>query len=409
MTPKSVSFTYNADSSPDTITRYDGPTTAPVLVDTTLYQKSTDGSGSGYDGMGRLTNMQQIFSSASDDYSYVYDAAGNITQMSSTADGTETYTYDAANELQSVTAPPSPTRATPTTPTAIARRRTTTRKPAQPGRITSCCSMGRTTTSTNAEGNRTAKFEYWEGADFKGSTVPEGATDITLYTWDYRDRLTQETMESTYGKRTEVVVYTYDYANRQIGRFDYIYGYGWPKSSSETQTVYDGQNPYLEVSVPTLGINIPTSGDYSSAKVPERYLYAKAVDQVLATDNCAGTVLWGLADQEGTIRNLVNNSGTLVTRAREIQQLRRADRRHGGRGRLPVRVRRDAVGPVRQPVRGRRGALQSVNRPAPPPRPDRLRLRHDEPDGLVRQRPHRPDRSHREKTPGRGPPARALT
>ena len=118
----------------------------------------------------------------------------------------------------------------------------------------------------NAEGNRVAKFEYWEGADFKGSTVPEGATNITLYTWDYRDRLTQETMESTYGTRTEVVVYTYDYANRQIGRFDYIYGYGWPKSSSETQTDYDGQNPYLEVSVPTLAVSRPTSGNYGTAR-----------------------------------------------------------------------------------------------------------------------------------------------
>ena len=148
VTNKYADFTNNADSSPDTITRYHGPTSAPVLVPTTLYQKSTDGCGSGYDGMGRLTNMQQIFSSASDNYSYVYDAAGNITQMSSTADGTETYTTMPPTSCKASQAPPSPTRATPTTPTAIARRRTTTRKPAQPGRITSCCSMGPTTTST---------------------------------------------------------------------------------------------------------------------------------------------------------------------------------------------------------------------------------------------------------------------
>ena len=288
MTPKSVSFTYNADSSPDTITHYDGPTTAPVLVDTTLYQKSTNGSGSGYDGMGRLTNMQQIFSSASDNYSYVYDAAGNITQMSSTADGTETYTYDAANELQSVTSATLPDEGYTYNSNGNRTQTDDNTETCTTGPDNELLFDGTYNYLYNAEGNRTAKFEYWEGADFKGSTVPEGATDITLYTWDYRDRLTQETMESTYGKRTEVVVYTYDYANRQIGRFDYIYGYGWPKSSSETQTVYDGQNPYLEVSVPTLGINIPTSGDYSGAQVSERYLYAKAVDQVLATDKLRG-------------------------------------------------------------------------------------------------------------------------
>ena len=158
------------------------------------------------------------------------------------------------------------------------------------------------------------------------------------------------------------MVYTYDYANRQIGRFDYIYGYGWPKSSSETQTVYNGQNPYLEVSVPTLGISIPTSGNYSTAQVSKRYLYAKAVDQVLATDNCAGSVLWGLADQEGTIRDVVNNSGTLVTHVK-YNSFGEPIGGTAARGRLPVRVRRDAVGPVRQPVRGRHGAC-TIRQPA---------------------------------------------
>ena len=257
--------------------------------------------------------------------------------MSSTADGTETYTLDAANELQSVTKASLPDEGYTYDPTAIARRRTTTRKPAQPGRITSCCSMGPTTTSTTRRETAPRSSSIGRGPTSRAVLDSGGELNITLYTWDYRDRLTQETMESTYGKRTEVVVYTYDYANRQIGRFDYIYGYGWPKSSSETQTVYDGQNPYLEVSVPTLGISIPTAATTAPRRFLERYLYAKAVDQVLATDTCAGAAgPVGPGDQRGD--DLRRGQTTAARRhAREIQQLRRAD---GGTGpwRLPVRV-----------------------------------------------------------------------
>jgi hypothetical protein len=43
-----------------------------------------------------------------------------------------------------------------------------------------------------------------------------------------------------------------------------------------------------------------------------RYLYGQAVDDILASEDGAGTVLWGLGDHEGTIRDIVNNSGTVV-------------------------------------------------------------------------------------------------
>jgi RHS repeat-associated protein len=37
------------------------------------------------------------------------------------------------------------------------------------------------------------------------------------------------------------------------------------------------------------------------------------VDEILASENAAGTILWGLADREGTIRDIVNNSTKTVT------------------------------------------------------------------------------------------------
>jgi RHS repeat-associated protein len=43
-----------------------------------------------------------------------------------------------------------------------------------------------------------------------------------------------------------------------------------------------------------------------------RNLYGAAVDQVLATDSAAGMVRWGLADHEGTIRDVLNATGDTV-------------------------------------------------------------------------------------------------
>ena len=159
------------------------------------------------------------------------------------------------------------------------------------------------------------------------------------------------------------MVYTYDYANRQIGRFDYIYGYGWPKSSSETQTVYNGQNPYLEVSVPTLGISIPTSGNYSTAGSFRSATFTPRPSIRSWPRITAGSVRWGLADQEGTIRDVVNNSGTLVT---HVKYNSFGEPIGGtvpcGLG-LPVRVRRDAVGPVR-PASTRPARCPTIRSPA---------------------------------------------
>jgi len=56
----------------------------------------------------------------------------------------------------------------------------------------------------------------------------------------------------------------------------------------------------------------------ASYSLEHRYLYGPAVDQVLAQENVtdpatAGSVLWMLTDNEGTVRDLINNSGQVVT------------------------------------------------------------------------------------------------
>jgi RHS repeat-associated protein len=51
----------------------------------------------------------------------------------------------------------------------------------------------------------------------------------------------------------------------------------------------------------------------NTPQVQHRYFDNPATDQVLASDNGNGSaVLWGLADNEGTIRDIINNSGAVV-------------------------------------------------------------------------------------------------
>ena len=50
-----------------------------------------------------------------------------------------------------------------------------------------------------------------------------------------------------------------------------------------------------------------------------RYLYGAAVDQILAVENDSGDVLWGLADHQGTIRDVVEHDGQDTVLVNHVQ------------------------------------------------------------------------------------------
>ena len=52
-------------------------------------------------------------------------------------------------------------------------------------------------------------------------------------------------------------------------------------------------------------------GSGYSPELSQRYLYGSTVDEILAVEDSAGDVLWGLADHEATIRDLVDSTGTV--------------------------------------------------------------------------------------------------
>ena len=52
-------------------------------------------------------------------------------------------------------------------------------------------------TSYGAEGNRTAR---WQSESADETALSSGDTDITIYTWDNRDRMTSATNYATYAE-----------------------------------------------------------------------------------------------------------------------------------------------------------------------------------------------------------------
>ena len=86
----------------------------------------------------------------------------------------------------------------------------------------------------------------------------------------------------------------YDALDRRIGFDD---------SGTQTWTVYDGTNPY---------------GDFNgSGTLLERYLFGPGVvngavvDELLARTSSGGTTAWYLTDKLGSVRDIVNSSGTV--------------------------------------------------------------------------------------------------
>jgi hypothetical protein len=43
-----------------------------------------------------------------------------------------------------------------------------------------------------------------------------------------------------------------------------------------------------------------------------RYLHGTQIDQAIADENATGQVLWALADNQGTVRDVVDSTGVVV-------------------------------------------------------------------------------------------------
>jgi RHS repeat-associated protein len=171
----------------------------------------------------------------------------------------------------------------------------------------------------DAEGNRTARFI---DADSSG-TLNSGDTDVTQYEWDYRNRLTRITTKSSdQGPVTKEIVYTYDPLNRRIAKTideDGPTVVGSPDTGTlppeTTFFIYDGDRAARDGAGDHIALVLDGAGN-----ITNRYLYGSAIDQILADEDALGEILWPLADNLGSVRDLVtyDDSSSTTTLANHI-------------------------------------------------------------------------------------------
>jgi len=106
--------------------------------------------------------------------------------------------------------------------------------------------------------------------------------------------ITRKTSGGTVDYRT---TYVYDALNRRIAEQIDADGAG-AGSPVTTWTVFDGENPYADFD--------------GAGTLTERYLHGAAVDALLARSDASGITDWYLTDRLGSVRDIVNTSGTVL-------------------------------------------------------------------------------------------------
>ncbi len=307
---KQVDFAYDAASQLTDIRRYAVGGSSSDLVAHSLYD---------YDKAGRVTSITHSkvetttpwngsgFQTGGDTlaaYFLDYDEGNRLTNFSSWQDGfVATYGYDLRNQLTSASyaagaGAPSPFvpafegydfegngNRTQTTMGATTTAYTT-------GKDNRLESVGTDDYQYDAEGNRTRK------------TAPDGS--YTEYVWDYRNRLVSVIDRDSGGTIQEQFDYRYDAFDRRIGKDEDDDGNGTVDRS--TTWVYDGEHIALEFT--------EESGS-GGAELSHRYLHGPVVDMILADEQVAttsanGDVYWPLTDHLGSVRDVIDNEGTVV-------------------------------------------------------------------------------------------------
>ncbi len=286
---KSVSFTYNADSQYDVVTKYHDLTqTSGDPVATTGYT---------YDSMNRLTKEQSNLGSGPSMliYNQSYNIASQIIALS-TIDGTSDFTYDNDGQLQTVSAGAMPSE----------------------------------DYSYDASGNRDSTG-YTTGSDNQMTAAPNIANTSNHYdfAYDHEGNTTDRYLENGSNVVLEHDVYTWDFRNRMTEVQDYTVS---GTASTLVQTINLGYDAFDERVSETVTNNTASAviysqkfiydGDNLSVAVDATTLNATQVffnglkqDEVFAQDNVGTSstmTLWANGDGQGSVRDVLNNSGSVV-------------------------------------------------------------------------------------------------
>src|SRR5262249_16173768 len=110
----------------------------------------------------------------------------------------------------------------------------------------------------------------------------------TVYSYDYRNRLTDVAVKNGSGVTVTHDVFTYDVENRRIGK---------AVNGTTTWTVYDGPNPWADFN--------------GSGTQTAHYLYGLDLDQLFGRYDGTNWQ-WYLTDKLGSIRQIMDTSGNVL-------------------------------------------------------------------------------------------------
>jgi RHS repeat-associated protein len=300
---KRIDFTYDAVGQYATMTRYaDLAGTQVVATGTYTFDNAYKLAG--------LVYTKGATTLAS--YSYTYDDADNMTGMT-TVDGATDYTNDDAGQLTGADSDYTGDEAYVYDDNG--NRVTANGATYVTGDNNQLLSDGTYRYSYDAEGNRTAKFV---DTDADG-VLDDGDTNISTYTWDFRNRLVETehfTGYTTYSAATPIsnwaVSYTYDAFNRLISRSLDADGSGGTGDIHQSIYVYDGDQIALQFDKTYAN---GSASDLATTDLSHRYLWnPQTVDQLFADEQVhydsgeeafvTDRLLWALADHENSVRDL---------------------------------------------------------------------------------------------------------
>ncbi len=214
--------------------------------------------------------MQRLLPAGQKSFTYEYNAASQVTGYTG-PEGSLTYAYDNSGQLTGVSG---------------ARTETYSFDPNGNRNMTGYVTAASNEMTSDAAGNT---YSYDHAGNRTGKTDTSG--NVWVFSWDYRNRLTEVT--ETNSSHTLVLdeKLTYDVNDNLIST----------KVGSTVQrwTVFDGKNPLLDFN--------------ASGSLTTRYLMnPQALDQFFARVSATGTTGWYLTDRLGSVREIVDPTATVL-------------------------------------------------------------------------------------------------
>ncbi len=279
---KRVDLSYNAVGQFAAINRFSNLAGTQLVV----------GSTYTYDALNRLTSLRH--SNASDTlafYDYLYDSDSRITRITD-VDGITNYSYDDRDQLIGADH------------SNAAKPDETYEYDANGNRVNSSIHGNGYVTGP---GNRLLSDGVYNYVyDSEGNLVKR--TEITTgnyrdLVWDFRNRLVAVIDKTAAGVPTQEVEFRYDGLDRRISKsVDET-----PQDSVDAAImtfVYDREDVVLDF------VDSDGAGP-EDASIDQRYLHGPGIDQVLSQED-QGSTQWLLADDLGTVRDLIDSFGVIV-------------------------------------------------------------------------------------------------